>query len=38
MSIKPADIKSAIEGEDDFGHEMRVGNILENFTGLSSSH
>jgi hypothetical protein len=28
MSIKPEDVKRVIEDEDDFGHEMRVGRVL----------
>jgi hypothetical protein len=38
MAIKPADIRAAIENDDDFGHEMRVGDILRNLQPLSSSH
>jgi hypothetical protein len=30
VTIQPADIREAIEGEDDFRHEMRVGHILRN--------
>lgn len=29
MSIKPEDIKGVIEDDDDFGHEMRVGHVLD---------
>jgi len=29
MSITTADIKRVIESEDDFGHEMRVGGVLD---------
>jgi hypothetical protein len=29
MSITAAEIKKAVEDEDDFGFEMRVGNILK---------
>ena len=29
MSITPEDIKQVVLSEDDFGHEMRVGNILK---------
>jgi hypothetical protein len=36
--LKPEEIKTAIECEDDFGHEMRVGDMLEKFQGLSSGH
>jgi hypothetical protein len=28
MSLKPEEVKKAVLEEDDFGHEMRVGNIL----------
>jgi hypothetical protein len=31
MTITAADIRTVIESEDDFGHEMRVGQILRNF-------
>jgi hypothetical protein len=29
MSITSKEIKELIQAEDDFGHEMRVGNILK---------
>jgi hypothetical protein len=32
VSITTAQIRNVIEKEDDFGHEMRVGNILSNVT------
>jgi hypothetical protein len=31
MSFSPGDIKKVITDEDDFGHEMRVGRILNDF-------
>ena len=37
MNITAEDIKKAIEFEDDFGHEMRVGGILKNFQANASS-
>jgi hypothetical protein len=38
VTITATDIRAAIESEDDFGHEMRIGQILRNLHPPTISH
>src|SRR5436309_4490445 len=38
VPIDPADIRKAISGADDFGHEMRVRNLLEVTPAINFEH
>jgi hypothetical protein len=38
MAIAPADIKAVVIKEDDFGHEMRVGQVLRSIPNMEVKH